>query len=672
MANDTGSMIGIDLGTSNSVAAHAAVQGQPPRVLDNQVNESSTPSVVSVKTKKDKREMLVGSPALANQMAAPRDTIWSIKRLMGRGYSDKEVARVRERVLYKIVPPELGTEESLRVEMGGTKYSPTQISAMILKRVKEGAEHRLTRPVTHAVITVPAYFSEIQCRATREAGREAGLGVIQLLKEPTAAGIAYERELDDGTPKTLLVYDLGGGTFDVSILTYTNGTFTADNLEGDMWLGGDDFDALLEKRVLEKIKTEHGFDPRASGVWSSTRQQSEFFAALREHVHKAKHTLSVAESADVDLSGRAPDGASIEVSVEKKEFEELIEPLIVRTHDLVTKALRGNGSGITEQQVDWVILAGNTTTVPAVQRSMERRFGVNKLLRSVHPKHCVAMGAALIAAGASGVVCGECGQVNALGAQQCANGNCKARLLGKSTSGRATDVREAAPFAYGIQAIGDKFVGFVNKSDPLPTDTSARKVRTLRTTQPGQRIMSYLRAYPRTHRFVSRSGSIATASSRSQPSSRTERISSPGWRKRAKPESARSTTSRNSRRRSPVERSTCRPSNSSRSTANATKCFKSWRNTISRAPSSVPAPPSRCSRRGRRSTSNSAPASSAASAARYSRSTGGSCLPSSATPSPSCGTTWTQRGAAGSESAWLSSSPTSRLRPIASRAFCAC
>jgi molecular chaperone DnaK len=491
MANVTGSMIGIDLGTSNSVAAHASVQGQPPRVLDNQANESSTPSVVSVKTKKNKREILVGSPALANQLPAPRDTIWSIKRLMGRGYSDEEVGRVRERVQYNIVPPELGTEESLRVEMGGKPYSPTEISTMILKKVKEGAEHRLTRPVTHAVITVPAYFSEIQCRATREAGREAGLSVIQLLKEPTAAGIAYERELDDGTPKTLLVYDLGGGTFDVSILTYTNGTFTADNLEGDMWLGGDDFDALLEKRVLEKIKDEHGLDPRAKGVWNSSRQQAEFFAALREHVHKAKHTLSVTESADIDLSGKAPDGASIEVTVEQSEFEALIAPLIARTHELVTKALRGNGAGITEQQVDWVILAGNTTTVPAVQRSMEQRFGVNKLLRSVHPKHCVAMGAALIAAGASGVVCGECGQVNALGAQRCANTNCTARLLAKSTSGKSTGVWEAAPFAYGIQALGDKFVGFVNKSDPYPTDPSARKVRTLRTTQPGQRIMSY-------------------------------------------------------------------------------------------------------------------------------------------------------------------------------------
>jgi molecular chaperone DnaK (HSP70) len=484
-------MIGIDLGTSNSVAAHAAVQGQPPRVLDNQVNEASTPSIVSVKTKKNKREILVGSPALANQQAAPRDTIWSIKRLMGRGFSDEEVTRVRERVQYSIVRPERGTEESLRVEMGGEQYSPTDISALILKKVKEGAEHRLTRPVTHAVITVPAYFSEIQCRATREAGREAGLSVIQLLKEPTAAGIAYERELDDGTPKTLLVYDLGGGTFDVSILTYTNGTFTADNLEGDMWLGGDDFDALLEQRVLEKIKEEHGLDPRPKSAWNTSRQHAEFFAALREHVHKAKHTLSVADSADVDLSGKAPDGASIEVTIDKTEFEALIAPLITRTHELVTKAFRGNGSGITEQQVDWVILAGNTTTVPAVQRSMEQRFGVNKLLRSVHPKHCVAMGAALIAAGASGVVCGECGEVNALGAQQCAKASCKARILGKSSSGKPMKILDVAPFAYGIQALGDKFVGFVNKSDPYPTDASARKVRTLRTTAPGQRIMSY-------------------------------------------------------------------------------------------------------------------------------------------------------------------------------------
>jgi molecular chaperone DnaK len=498
MASDTGSMVGIDLGTSNSVAAHAGVQGQPPRVLDNQVNEPSTPSVVSVRSRKDKagggikREVLVGSPALANQGAAPTDTIRSIKRLMGRGYSDKEVTLVRERVLYKIVPPKLGTEDSLRVEMGGTEYSPTDVSALILKKVKEGAEHRLTRPVTHAVVTVPAYFSEIQCRATRMAGRDADLNVIQLLKEPTAAAVAYERELDDGAPKTVLVYDLGGGTFDVSILTYTNGTYSTDNLEGDMWLGGDDFDALLEQRVLEKIADEYGFDPRARGVWNSSKQQNEFLAALRREVQKAKHTLSVAESADVILTALSPDGSGIDVAVDRSEFEELIGPLVKQTHDIVTKALRGAGAGITEEQVDYVILAGNATTVPAVQRAMEKRFGVKKLLRSVHPKHCVAMGAALIAAGASGVVCGECGQFNALGAHQCSNADCRSRLVGKTTSGWKTDVViEAAPFAYGIQAAGDKFVTFINKNDPIPTVAAARKVKTLRTTQPGQRVMSY-------------------------------------------------------------------------------------------------------------------------------------------------------------------------------------
>ena len=255
-----GKILGIDLGTTNSVMA--IVDGPTPRVLDNREAKPQTRSVVGLKKRRGKgpqeqHEVLVGDAAMDNFQMATQDTILSIKRLMGRGVNDPDVQRARQAQLYKIVEPSDGTSDSIRVIMGGKEHSPIEISAMILRKLKEDAEFRLGEPVTHAVITVPAYFTQIQRDATRKAGLAAGLRVTKILEEPTAAAIAFGVETGDSAPKTALVFDLGGGTFDISVLMWAANTFAPLNLEGDMWLGGDNFDRLLIEHVVARVRHEY-------------------------------------------------------------------------------------------------------------------------------------------------------------------------------------------------------------------------------------------------------------------------------------------------------------------------------------------------------------------------------------------------------------------------------
>lgn len=524
-----GKMVGIDLGTTNTVVA--IIDGPRPRVLDSQEGKPQIRSAVSLKKRKGRKgeagteEVLVGDAAVDNWGMAPKDTVLSVKRLMGRAVTDPEVQRIRQRATYPVVEPKDGTRDSVRVVIGGKQYSPIDVSAMILRKVKESAEFRLGEPVTHAVITVPAYFSQIQRDATRKAGLKAGLKVIKILDEPTAAAVAFGVESPDEKPRTLVVYDLGGGTFDVSVLMLAGNVFAPLNLEGDMWLGGDDFDQKIIDHALQHIKNEYDIDPSQDG---------RFMAELRKAAQTTKERLTAANSADLLLTGMLRDDddnlLDIDLEITRKDFERMILPLVGRYRECTCGAanlredtccvkcgqpLRGpervgkslqlvhdaiKNASLTVDQVDYVLMAGNSTIVPLVQREMEAEFGVEKILRTIHPKHCVALGAAITARWAGDrVICQapdpadpkrECGHVNDTDATACAA--CGARLdsnvddeSGEPAPAPPTGI---APYSYGTQTAGDKYNVFIQKGDPFPTESP--KPQTFYTRMPGQRIVS--------------------------------------------------------------------------------------------------------------------------------------------------------------------------------------
>jgi molecular chaperone DnaK (HSP70) len=539
-----GKLVGIDLGTTNTVIA--VVDGPRPRVLDSREGRPEISSVVSLKRRKGRKEapgadggeILVGDGAYDNWGFSPRDTVLSIKRLMGRAMADPEVQKIREWAQFKVTAPTRGTKDSVRVVLGDSEYAPEDISAMILRKAKEDAEFRLGSDVTHAVVTVPAYFSQVQREATRRAGLKAGLKVIKVLDEPTAAAIAFGQDSHDDAPRTLLVYDLGGGTFDVSLLMVAGNTFAPLTLEGDMWLGGDSLDQCLVDRVVRWVKEEYDLDPLAN---------HRFMAELRKAARKVKERLSASQSADLMLTGmlQDPDGNLIDVDLEisRDELERSILPLIgahrvcacgVANHPeedrcgecgaslagrpvvdgkalrIVKRALANEN--LTPDQVDHVLMAGNSSAVPLVQRSMEELFGAGKVLRKVHPKHSVAMGAAILAAWTGErLVCSapdpadpkrECGHVNEPDATVCAH--CGASLVLEqepapmevpSNGAAIVVVRKKpgtvggiAPFHYGTQTAGDRFNLFIRKGDPFPTDDPA--AQTFYTRTPRQRMVS--------------------------------------------------------------------------------------------------------------------------------------------------------------------------------------
>ena len=498
-----GRMIGIDLGTTNSVVA--VIDGPQPRVLDNRDGKPQTPSVVGLRRAKKtgtEDELLVGEAALDNFPAAPNDTIISIKRLMGRGFRDPEVTRMRavgdngqQRYLYEIQAPTDGTEDSLRVIFGGQPHSPPEVSAMILRRLKSDAEFRLGEPVTHAVITVPAYFSEAQKAATRAAAQLAGLTVIKLLDEPTAAAIAFGTDhAEDDEPRTILVFDLGGGTFDISVLLVTGGTFSPLALEGDMWLGGDDLHQVLAERVLTQLQGEYGVDLAAQ----PRKTYHRFQAALARAAQRAKETLTASQTAHIVVPGLLHDAdgdlVDIDEAVTREDYERLIEDLVQRTLTLTRKAL--DEASLTPEDVDLVLLAGGSSMIPRVQQVMEDVFGVDKIMRKMHPKHCVALGAAVVASriGAR-VVCPNvaCGHVNDSGSDSCAR--CGTALRIASPAPRAGGTRSApdeddltvigiSPMHYGILDGAGDFHLFVQKNDAIPTaEPTTREFRTRRANQ---------------------------------------------------------------------------------------------------------------------------------------------------------------------------------------------
>ena len=487
-------VLGIDLGTTNTV--WAVVEPGGVRVLDNKEGKESTPSVVSWRKKKG--DILVGDLALTNWPMAPKDTITSIKRLMGRGFADKEVQVVKKSSPYEVVKPDDGTEDSVRVVMGGKQYSPVDISAMILEKVKQDAEYRLgeKEEVSGAVITVPAYFSQAQKAATRLAGQRVGLRVIKVLDEPTAAAIAYGVDSGESTdPKYIMVYDLGGGTFDISVLMWAGNVFAPLTLQGDMWLGGDNFDQVIADHIVRHIKREYDIDPQSN---------LRFMAMLRQEARAAKERLSSTNETEIILAGGLSDESGdiidIEMEITRSEFEEMIRG---KVEDTITKAKTALADAeISIDQLAHVLMAGNSTCVPLVQQMVESTFGAERVQRKMHPKRCVAMGAARVAAVLwDKIVCQapdpadktrECGHVNTQDATTCEK--CGA-LLGASegedgVSGDLIAPGGIAPFSYGIQAAGDVYWVFIKKNEPYPTGEEDRQPQVFYTRVPNQRILT--------------------------------------------------------------------------------------------------------------------------------------------------------------------------------------
>lgn len=499
-----GKIVGMDIGTTNSVVA--VLDGVQARVLDSVENKPQVPSVVGLRKKKGKNadgdgEIVVGDVAEKNHPMSPTDTIYSVKRLMGRGYADTEVQKIRQWACYAVVEPSDGTRDSVRVVMGGKQYSPVDISAMILKKLKEDAEFRLGDEVTHAVITVPAYFNQAQKAATRDAGLKAGLTVIQVLDEPTAAAISYGTEFgasDD--PKYVLVYDLGGGTFDISVLLMTNTNYVPVNLQGEMWLGGDNFDQVLVDHAVRVIKDEYEIDP-------TTNQR--FMVELRRAARAAKEQLSSARSASIILPGMLQDETGdlvdVEMDITREEYERMIKPLVDKTVAITKTAL--DNAKLTPDMIELVLMAGNATCIPMVQQAMESMFGPEKVMRKTHPKHSVAMGAAILAQkNADKVICVNpdpaapddpkrtCGHVNPSTATICEG--CKRPLPPPSTDsqmqeeGPTIQVGGITAFSYGIQTVGDKFHVFIDKGNVYPTEQDKIKIQSFYTRMPNQRIVS--------------------------------------------------------------------------------------------------------------------------------------------------------------------------------------
>jgi molecular chaperone DnaK len=412
-------IIGIDLGTTNSVVA--VMEGGQPVVITNHEGSRLTPSVVAFQG--DNR--LVGAPAKRQAVTNPKRTIASIKRFMGRRH--KEVASEEKLVAYELVG---GAEDLVKVQTDGKQFTPPEISAMILSSLKEAAESYLGEKVTRAVITVPAYFNDSQRQATKDAGTIAGLTVERIINEPTAATLAYG--LDKKKSGRVAVYDLGGGTFDISILEIGDGVFEVLATNGDTHLGGDDFDEALIRFVAEEFKRESGID---------VRKDPMALQRLKEACEKAKIELSSAMQTDVNLPFITADASGpkhLHVSLSRAKFEQLVEGLIERTKGPSLQALKD--ANLTPDKIDDVILVGGQTRTPAVQAMAKRIFG-REPNKSVNPDEVVAIGAAI----QGGILAGEVSDVVLL---------------------------DVTPLSLGIETLGGVSTRLIERNTTIPTSKS--------------------------------------------------------------------------------------------------------------------------------------------------------------------------------------------------------
>ncbi len=372
-----GKIIGIDLGTTNS--AMAAMQSGKAEIITNSEGARTTPSVVAVNKN---GERLVGQLARRQQVTNPKNTVYEVKRLIGRGFSDKEVQRDLKLMGYEIVKSGNG----VKVKMGDKEYSPEEISAMILGKLKSDAESYLGQPVTEAVITVPAYFDDSQRQATKDAGKIAGLEVKRIINEPTAAALAYGLDKGQKADEKIAVYDLGGGTFDVSILELGDGVFEVKSTNGDTHLGGADFDRVIVNYFAAEFKKEHGID---------ISEDKAAMQRLREAAEKAKIELSTAQEVDINLPFLTADADGpkhFEHKMTRAKLESLVGELIVKTGDPCEKALKD--AGLKASDIDAVVLVGGMTRMPAVQEQVKKIFGKDPM-KGVNPDEVVAIGAAI-------------------------------------------------------------------------------------------------------------------------------------------------------------------------------------------------------------------------------------------------------------------------------------
>src|SRR5919106_3205666 len=419
-------VIGIDLGTTNSCVA--VMEGGKPKVIENSEGARTTPSVVAF-TKDGER--LVGQPAKRQAVTNPDNTVFAVKRLIGRRFDDPVTKKDTELVPYKIVR---GSNGDAWVEAGGKDYSPSQISAFILQKMKETAEAYLGETVTQAVITVPAYFNDAQRQATKDAGQIAGLEVLRIINEPTAAALAYGLEKQDG--KTIAVYDLGGGTFDISILEIGDGVFEVKSTNGDTFLGGEDFDAKIVEFLADKFKQEENIDLRTDRL---------ALQRLKEAAEKAKIELSSAQTTEINqpfITARMEGGATtplhLVVTLSRAELEKLVAPLIDRTKEPMRKALKD--AGVDAKDIADVVLVGGQTRMPRVREVVKEFFGMDPHV-GVNPDEVVAMGAAIQA----GVLQGDVKDVLLL---------------------------DVTPLSLGIETLGGVFTRMIDRNTTIPTKKS--------------------------------------------------------------------------------------------------------------------------------------------------------------------------------------------------------
>ncbi len=415
-------VIGIDLGTTNSCVA--VMEGGEPVVIPNAEGSRTTPSVVAINKN---GERLVGEVAKRQAITNPENTIYSIKRFMGRKYDDPEVDRDRRIVPYKVVRASNG---DAWVEVQGKQYSPPEISAMILQKLKTDAEAYLGERVIQAVITVPAYFNDAQRQATRDAGKIAGLDVLRIINEPTAASLAYG--LDKKRDERIAVYDLGGGTFDISILELGEGVFEVKSTNGDTHLGGDDFDQRIINWLADEFRKEHGID---------LRQDRMALQRLKEAAEKAKKELSSSMQTEINLPFITADASGpkhLNMTLTRSKLEQLVEDLIEKTRGPVMKALAD--AGVRPGDVNEVVLVGGQTRMPAVQ-TMVRRIFDRDPHRGVNPDEVVAVGAAIQA----GVLTGDVKDVLLL---------------------------DVTPLSLGIETLGGVFTRLIDRNTTIPTQKS--------------------------------------------------------------------------------------------------------------------------------------------------------------------------------------------------------
>jgi molecular chaperone DnaK len=419
-------VIGIDLGTTNSCVA--VMEGGKPKVIENAEGARTTPSVVAF-TKEGER--LIGQPAKRQAVTNPDNTVFAVKRLIGRRFDDPITKKDTELVPYKIVK---GANGDAWVQAGGKDYSPSQISAFILQKMKETAEAYLGETVTQAVITTPAYFNDAQRQATKDAGQIAGLEVLRIINEPTAAALAYGLEKQDG--KTIAVYDLGGGTFDVSILEIGDGVFEVKSTNGDTFLGGEDFDAKIVDYLADKFKAKEGIDLRGDRL---------ALQRLKEAAEKAKIELSSAQSTEINqpfITARMEGGQTTPLhlveTITRADLEKLVADLINRTLDPCKKALKD--AGITAKDVAEVVLVGGMTRMPRVRDVVKEFFG-KEPHTGVNPDEVVAMGAAIQA----GVLQGDVKDVLLL---------------------------DVTPLSLGIETLGGVFTRMIDRNTTIPTKKS--------------------------------------------------------------------------------------------------------------------------------------------------------------------------------------------------------